>query len=492
VAVDASTPGSPGFWLVRLGQRLADDQARMSLLDAYFSGNHPLPEGHRRHRDVFRSLQKQARANYVGLVVEAVRERLHVEGFRAGGEGAEADKVAWGRWQASSLDADSGLVHLDALIFGRSYAIIGVDPSASERTPVITSEDPRFVIHEADPVHPRVVRAALKTWVDDVEKMRHAVVYLPDSISYFVAKASTQSWRASTWDVDVDEGDGGVSDNPFGEVPVVPFVNRPRNGTFGLGEFEDVTDIQDRINNTILDRLVIAKMQAYRQRWAKGIKLQDENGNPISLDPGADLLWAVEDENAAFGDFQQADLAGILRAAEADVRDLAAIARTPAHYLLAQMVNISADALLAAEIGLVAKAQERQRQFGESWEQVMRLAAIAAGDTPQDDGEVIWKDPQTRTVAELYDAASKAQSAGLPWRARMELLGFTPQAIDRMEAERTADALLLAQFPQLEPAGTPVRYTDTMRVSEKSSPGQPMPMMTDAGAQANGQQPAGQ
>jgi hypothetical protein len=489
VAIDASEPGSPGFWLIRLGARLDDDQARMAKLDAYFSGNHPLPEGHRRHRNMFRQLQKHARANYVGLVVEAVRERLHIEGFRAGGDNAEDDKTAWRRWQAASLDADSGLVHLDALIFGRGYVIVGENPD-DPTSPLITPEDPRFVIHEPDPVLRRKVRAALKTWTDDVEKLRHAVVYLPDGVHYFVAKASSQGWRSSTWEVDTSEGSDGFAPNPFDEVPVIPFMNRPRNGTFGLGEFEDTIDIQDRINNTILDRLVIAKMQAYRQRWAKGITLTDENGSPVQLDPGADLLWAVEDENAAFGDFQQADLSGILKAAEADVRDLAAIARTPAHYLLATMVNISADALLAAEIGLVAKAQERQRQFGESWEQVMRLAALAAGDAPQVDGEVVWKDPQTRTVAELYDAASKAQAAGMPWRSRMELLGKTPQEIDRMEAERTSDALLLAQFPQLEAAGTPVRYTDTMRVAEQGKPGSPMmPMM---GMEPGGQPAAGQ
>lgn len=455
MAVDAS-PDTPGFWLLRLGQKLADDQARMERLDAYFRGDHPLPEGHERRRGLFRHLQQKARSNYVGLVVEAVRERLHVEGFRAGGDGAEQDKQAWADWQGASLDADSGLVHLDALIFARSYVLVGKDDSGL----VITAESPRQCIHEPDPIRPRKVRASLKTWTDEVAKKRYAVVYLDDTISYFVANGSTSSWRNSIWEVDVAEGEDGQARNELGVNPMVPFINRPRTGTMGLGEFEDVLDIQDRINTTILDRLVISKMQAYRQRWAKGVTLTDEDGTPIQMDPGADLLWAVEDENAAFGDFQQADLSGILAAAEADVRDLAAIARTPAHYLLATMVNISADALLAAEIGLVAKSQERQRQFGESWEQVMRLAAIAAGRAPETDSEVIWKDPQTRTVAELYDAASKAQAAGLPWRARMELLGFTPQAIDRMETERTSDALLLAQFPQLEPAGTPVRYTN--------------------------------
>lgn len=473
MAID-TTAGSPGFWLLRLGNRLANDAARLDKLYRYYDGDHPLPEGHRRQKAVFRQLQRQARSNYTALVVEALNERLHIDGFRAGtGATVTDDAAAWRRWQANSLDADSEQVHVDALIAGRSYAIVGVNDD-DRTTPLITPEDPREVIHEADPVRRRTVRAALKTWVDDVSKERHAVVYLDNVISYYVAPAKSKQWTADVWTLDLDEGDDGEADNPFGEVPVVPFINRLR----GKGEFEDVTDVQDRINNTILDRLVTQKAQAYRQRWAKGVKTEDENGNPVPFEAGADLLWAVENDSAQFGDFQQSDITQLLKAADADIRDLAAISRTPAHYLLAEMTNIGAEALLAADIGLVAKALARQRHFGESWEKVQQLAAVAAGEDPRPDGEVVWRDPQYRTIAELYDAASKASGAGVPWRDRMELLGKTPQQIDAMEANRTADALLLAQFPQLEPPGTPVRYTDTMHA--------PVP---DAPNSSNGNQP---
>lgn len=82
-------------------------------------------------------------------------------------------------------------------------------------------------------------------------------------------------WDAKSWEVDKKP-----AKNPLGEVPVIPFINRRERAPMGMGEFEDVTDIMDRINVTALDRLVIQTMQSYRQRWGKGINVEDADGDP--------------------------------------------------------------------------------------------------------------------------------------------------------------------------------------------------------------------
>jgi hypothetical protein len=89
-------------------------------------------------------------------------------------------------------------------------------------------------------------------------------------------------------------------------------------------------------------------------------------------------------------------------------------------------------------------------QTGESWEQVMSLAFLFAGDTArasQRDMEVIWASPERFSLTSGYDAAQQGHRAGVPWRTVMsEVLQFSPQQIDRMESERTADAALSAMF----------------------------------------------
>lgn len=453
--IDASVPNSPEWWLMRLGTRLGDEATGLDELDHYAEGDHPLPEGHRKARDAYRRFQQMARTNFCGLISSAVGERLAIQAFTTGGTDKSLDKGAWGLWQANSLDADAGIVHRDALVMGRSYVIVGPPTADDPGVPVITPEDPRLVIHECDPIRRRTVIAALKTWHDDIGSCQRAIVYLPDGYHYFkspqVDNGDTPvAWNGRYWDVDTDTFAGGMAPNTIGRVPVVPFVNKGGIRRLGHGEFEDVTGIQDRINVTVLDRLVIQSMQAFRQRWASGVQLYDENGNTVDdFDPGADLVWAVEDTNVKFGDFAQADIAPIMSAAQADITHMAAITRTPVSYLMSQMVNVSGDALIAAEIGLIAKVRARQLEFGESWEQVLRLADAYVAGAVQPNAEIAWVDPAQYGLTQLADAAVKYEMAGVPWRTRMEILGFSPQAIDRMDTERMQDALLAEKLAPL-------------------------------------------
>ncbi len=451
----ADSSGSPDWWLLRLGKRLETERPRLERLDNYWRGNHPIPFGNRKMREAYRRFQRMSRTNFMLLVAEAVLERLRVVGFRAGGEETvEADKKAWSWWQANDLDSVSGLVHRAAIVMSRSYVCVGEDPDKPGQ-PLVTGEDPRQVIHEESPTNRRTSLAALKHFWDDVVGKHQAVLYLPDEVHYFTAKSkdkdvtATELWSQVQW-----TASEAPESNPFGEVPVVPFRCRPDLCGDTLGEFEDVTPIQDRINTQVLDRMVISAMQAYRQRYATGVSATDAEGNPsLGFDPGADLLWAVEDEHAKFGDFTAADLGGILKSVESDVAHTGAITRTPAHYLMGSIVNASGEALAAAETGLVSKARERLTEFSASWERVNTLAGKVIGETVADDAEVIWADPQFRTLTEQAAASVQLVAAGVPWRTRMTLLDFSPQEIARMIVERTQDQMLEASLQPPAPQG---------------------------------------
>jgi hypothetical protein len=456
VLYNASQPGHPEWWLLRLGKKLESDRARFETLDCYWRGDAPLPFGNQKMREAYRRFQQQAKTNFMKLVAESVIERLKVTGFRTGSDGNEnLDKDAWGWWQANHLDSDSGLVHRAAVVMSRAYVIVGEDPNRPGQ-PKVTGEDPRQVIHESAPDDRRNIVAALKTWFDDIQKRNIAVVYLPDKVYYYRSIQSSDDAQPqlfggpAKWEIDTEDFEDGSADNPLGVVPVVPFLNCPDLSGNTLGEFESETPIQDRINTEVLDRLVISAMQAYRQRWATGVDLTDEQGNAEGFDPGADLLWNVSDERAKFGEFNPADIAGVLKAVDTDVQHLAAITRTPPHYLLGAMINASGDALAAAETGLTSKVIERAIEFGESWELVYQLAGRVMGKEIPDDCEVVWQNPQFRTLTELAAANVQLMQAQVPWRTRMELLDFTPAQIDRMQAERASDALLTAAMtPQL-------------------------------------------
>lgn len=463
--INTSIPDTPGWWLRRLEDRIQDRLPKCRQLTRYDIGDHPLPEGDERCRPMFQAFQRKARSNYVSLVNEAILERMRPVGFRTGAAGDDvSDKVAWTIWQANRMDVRASVLFRTMLVASHAYMMIGQSKDPKRATPaVMTVESPRKVSVETDPEDGLTTLAGAKIYDDPRMDGTVAVLGLPGQVFYYLKPKSGGGWQA--WKDAVP--------NTAGVVPFVEFCNRPQLDSaestqagsgvymrgvigYGMSEMAGVLDIQDRINDTILNRLVIQKVQAYRQRWVKGIKTEDESGQPIDLPfiPGVDMLWAVEDIDAQFGDFAVTDLGPILQATESDIRDLAAISRTPPHYLLNQLANVSGDALNQSETGLSMKGWERITATSDPLEKAMSIAGIYAGHPAlsEPDTEVLWKDPEARTRAELADASVKESAAGVTWRFRMRRLGFSPQEIERMDAERQAEQLMAAvtaaQAPQ--------------------------------------------
>lgn len=460
--IDTTPANSPGWWLHRLLKRLGDRQGHYDRLESYYTGEQAIPVmSSRAVRESYMRLMALARTNFAELVVEAVRERMTPAGFRTGADGDElGDAEAWRIWQANALDADSALVHRASLSMGDAYVIVGsVDPATG--APVITPEDPRQVITEHHPIHKRRVVAALKAFYDDTANIDLAYLYLPGVVARAgrqhdpQAGAKVSSFDASSsWEW-IDQGS-----TPEGVVPVVRFANRATLGGVSYAEFETHISILDRINYTILSRLEIATLQAFKQRAIKGVPTRDAQGNDIDYDdifsmaPGA--IWLLP-AAAELWESNAVDLGPIRSAVRDDVQDLAAVTRTPLFYLTPEATNGSAEGASLAREGLVFKTMDRLVQAGESWEQVMSLAFTFAQDeqrASRGDMEVIWASPERFSLAERYDAAAKAQAAGVPWRTVMsDVLQFSPQQIDRMEVERQADALLNPVEVEPVPAG---------------------------------------
>lgn len=440
-------PGSPLWWVKRLETKLAERRSYAQIMSRYYVGDHPLPLAHEKARSHFQRMLRFSRANWTGLIVDTVAERLHVEGFRLGGA-EDSDEDAWGIWQGNDLDAESELVHTEALVCGETYVTVWSNPADAE-VPLITPESPTQMIHEYDRGNRRELAAALKVWDDDWTTEKHATLYLPDGIYKYRAAKSSTEWS---------EREATLA-NPLRMVPVAVFRNRPRLLDGGRSEIEDLTDIQDRVNKIIFDMAMASEYAAFRQRYSIGMEIpRDEDNNPKApFESAIDRLWMAEDPEVKFGEFAATDLGPYIHAIESDIRMMAAISRTPPHYLLGAMVNISGDALKAAESGLSSKARSRTRQFGEAWERVIRLAFAVLDDprAKERDSEVIWRDVETRTEGERVDALTKMKTLGVPNAALWERWGATPQEIDRWQDMQFEEELTRAAVTPPAPAPAP-------------------------------------
>ncbi len=470
---------------------LRHQRRKVEHFAGYYAGGQAsvyMPNG---AREEYREMVAQAESNWCELVVDVVAERLIVDGFRSG-EQPMADSELWAWWQANKLDARQAAVHTDALVAGTSY--VSVWPAEENGdAPTIRPESPLAVYAVTDPDDPFTVVAAIKVgaryvWhytAAEIRRYRRPQDHDGDRL---VGHTAPPQPSTGTKKLELDESNDelgeAVTTNPLDAVPFVPFVTSPNSLGYGRSDLAVAIPIQDRITSTTFDRLMAQKYSAFRQRWATGmaIPVDETTGEPVQPFAAAvDRLWMSEDPDTNFGEFEEATLTNYVKAVDEDIRTLASVTRTPPHYLLGQMVNLSAEALKAAEVGLTSKVQDRQQSYGESWEEVMRLAAVA-GDRPElaEAGlETVWRRTETVSEAQAVDAAVKLSTIGVPRPALWERIGATPQQIElwtRMtRQQRLVDA-----------AGQPVQVRQPASAELAGTPLAPPSVAEAAGVETNG------
>lgn len=467
-------PGSPIWWIRRLHTRMLERRPIIESTAAYYDGAHNLAYAGKKFRETFGTTFKPFADNWTGVVVDACEERLNIVGFRVDDE-VKADDDANAIWQENDMDAQAQMGHTDSLVGGASCVTTWIRDE--EGTPEITVDSAMNTIVETHPKHRRRRLAALRCWTDPYG-YEHAELFLPDEVYLFKSKNKVDSTTGGVdpancqWEVD-EKAEGvdlnGAMTNPLGVVPVVELLNRPRLhiaknvGWIAHSEINAVIPLQDAANKLMADMLTASEAAAFPQRWLVGYEPGEDPKTKAPLEPnfkaGAGMLWWLEDPSAKFGQFQAADLSNYVQAIGMVVMHIASISATPPHYLNASADRLSGESIKSAESGLIAKTRRKMVYFGDTWETVMRLAGAISGNqalTQASSMETIWANPETRTEAELADAAVKQLANGVPWQARMEFLGYTPAEIDRMRTMRAEDALdSLLNPPAPPPAPAP-------------------------------------
>lgn len=446
--------GSPEWWRGRLLAELQRRAAAVSILERYYDGDHPLPEPPAKMqqvaeaRDAFENLSRLGVTNYMAPVADAPAARLRVVGFRFGEtENAPGDKDVWRIWQRNHMDADSRLVHHSAFVTGQAFVLVWPVKDKAQ----ITVEHPSQAIVAYKPGSRRERAAGLKCWVEDDESWR-VVLYLPDEVYKWQGKpaaGTTTPSEFTEWQPATD--DSWPIANPLGKVPLVEFRANPglRPAPFGGGqsEFAKAITIQNRINKTVFDRLVTAEFQAFRQRWAVGWTPENPND---AVKASVSRLLSFDDENVKLGEFSQADFSPFLSAVTADVEAIGAITSTP-FYSLGKLANPpSGDSLMALQSGLIAKCEDHRDNFTEAHEEVLNLTLVAEKDARASDEStmVLWRSVTHVTFAEKADAAVKYLAAKVPDEAVWtDVLGFSPQDVDRFRVMRADEAMFAPEVP---------------------------------------------
>lgn len=434
-----------------LKQFLAERE-RLDRIDKWLRWEHDAPHAPRASTREYKELSARSQTPWLSLVVTAVAQNLYVEGYRR--QNTNDDLGPWNIWQANGFDGRQIALHRAAIAYGASYMTVlpGRNPVTGDPVPAMRGVSPRRMLaFYEDPAEDDWPTLALR--VDDSGEKRTIRLYDETQVHWFttdVHRGKIEHSRSEAHDV--------------GLCPVVRFCNQLDLEGRTDGEVEPYIPVAGRIDQTIFDRLVVQRFGSWKVRTIAGMAKNEVAGEDVSpeqakLSLRVEDLLVAEDPDTKFGTLSETPLNGYIDAADADIKVLAAVSQTPAHEMLGQMANLSAEALAAARASLTAKVDERKHALGESHEQALRLAAYIAGDAESAtdyQAEVRWKDTEIRSLAQAADALGKmAQMLSVPVEVLWEKIpGWTQQDVDRAKALVEEGGGLEALMRELADAST--------------------------------------
>ena len=460
-----------------LSKELATNRPRFLLHTDYYLGKQPLKYASPQYRKYFGDRYKDFSDNWVQVVSDSPTERLDVTGFQFKGE-QDADDDMWRVWMENGLDEDSQLAFTNAVNTSRSYVLVWGNPD-DEETPEVSflASDQAIVAYRPGSRRKRI--AALNMFEDGEDEI--AALYLPDEVWKFRRPKSYQSQspmvdqlqkEARDWGLyEPDDGTPNPLPNPMGAVPIVEMPNKPLLGGDAISDVAGTIRMQDAINLLWAQLFVTADFSAFKQRLVLGaempkIPILDDDGQkigerPLDLEKFAvdRMMWIEPNEDGtvpSVDEWSANDLAIFTNVIDQAVGHIAAQTRTPQHYLIGKMANLSGDALIAAESGLVQKTAQKTTWFGAALREMFRLICLAQGNESKakavSSGRVLWADIPTASPAAKSALIQSLKTAGFSFHFIASKYGLTPDEIAE-EMERREEELQMDPMMQMMGGG---------------------------------------
>jgi hypothetical protein len=457
-----AAPGKVNLAKQLLRTLVKDRDEILLRIDDYVHGRQDDPYMPDNADDEYKLLAARSITNVMDFIVSASAQAMYVDQFR---KGSLADATTggnprpattsrelpeWSHWQKSRLDARQAAIYRGALIFGHSFVLTEMDAKKKTvRSKGLSALNTSALYEDAANDDAPYIALTVTVWPKPATGEENAIDgkarMWDGKHEYAVTFESTK---------DLTKGISSKRLKPHGatECPITRFTAAVDLEGRTCGVVAPMIPLQDRINQTVFDMLIVQSFASFKVRTISGmappVKMRpldaeghevedpdrnaddivewvprlDSTGNPIPepINLNARRVFWAEDQDTKFGTLDETPLDGFIEAIKLAFQHMAALSQTPPHHLLGQIANLSAEALIAAETALSRKVEEFKSSFGESWERVFRIAAEIGSYEGAEDfaGEVIWRDLDNRSLAQSADALGKlAESLGIPKRA---------------------------------------------------------------------------
>lgn len=371
----------------------------------YYEGDQPLIYSHERLKDVFRKSNVKFIQNWCAVVIDTVLDRIELKGFDNPDEAV--NKTLDEFWSENYLTQLSYNVHKEALITGNSFVLF--DLQDDRKTAYFNDAETVAVAYEPD--NPNKMRVGIKSYYDEVADIIVAILYYPDRIEKYEAKGKqTKTFTLTEPPIQ----------NPFDGIPIVHYQCER--------QLSDVIPLQDAINKTLSDMMVVGEFGAFPQRWM----ITNADIDNLTSSPQAIMQipkGTTDEEGTQIGEFGVANLSMYLDTIDKLTTAISVISRIPKHYYMATGANISGEALEIMEAPLVKKVKHIISGFEQSWIE-LAFEIINAEETV-----CVWERPETEQILGQIQAMKTMVEIGVPLITVLKRFGWSIDDISQMEQD---------------------------------------------------------
>jgi hypothetical protein len=439
---------------VGLGSQLHDVQVReryeLDVFRRYVTGKQGMPMVIPRDAPAeVKEMARISRINVISIVVNSLVESLFVDNLRttvrpdaADGTPGDAENVTvpvWDAWQANRLDKRQSGLYRAVFTYGYGYM-------------VYTQGAPFPVIRPMSPRQMTAMYGEDDDWPDyALERRRRPGTFrLYDEGHVYNLGYDEEKKMFTVLGVPAEHGSDHCPVVRYCDIEDLDVEDEPephvtRGGPRGdftdmvAGQVAPLMTLQDQTDVTTFSLKSAEWYAAFRQRWVVGWTPSSASEKVKSA---ASQMWTfdADPDEVKIGEFSQTTLDGYLASRDSTAKFVATLSQTPVHELIGELVNLSAEALAAAEAGRDRKIDERKTGLGESHEQLSQGVGDLMGVNVPDDLEVVWRDTSARAFGAIVDGLGKlaAQLQIPPDQLWDRIPGVTLQDVKRWRQARDA------------------------------------------------------
>lgn len=364
--------------------------------------------------------------NWMGVVIDAVLDRLSLQGFSVAKQTQATDvlKQAFNELKLGLVAFD---LHESALVVTEAFYILEKLPDG-RLDGYLQDASTCDVVYDQD--NPNIKKFAIKFWYEDAKTVR-VNLYYPNITERYQAEVGKRVKISQTNFEQLES-----LDNPFKVIPVFHFRTTQQGRQKPLLS-RALRSLQDAVNIQLSNMMISSEFNSLRQR----VIISQSDPSDLKNVPGENWWIPSGDgtgQQASVQELGNFDPTSFITSIDHLSSAIAAQTKTPKHYFFSLAGQVpSGEALNALESPLVKKTLRFRDNFEVTWKEIASfLLQLAGTQIPASEVTSQWSTVQTTQPKTEAETIKTSVDSTIPLKTALRRNGWSEEELIQLDNDR--------------------------------------------------------